>query len=727
MAFGQPQFLVTELGLILGIDIGGLLFALALARWLGARDAGGSVLRRLGAALERAASGFLWREFRTIGALALALAALTAAAFGFFAKGPRQLTALESGVWSAIGVLLGAALCSVAAYAAVSLAVRAGTRCAITAQSSLDRALCLAVRAGGAAGLLAETLSALGALSLFGLLYAIKGGFALPADRAIPLALEVAAVLPGFALGGAVAGLFIQRGGGAYHASSDAGGDHAGELEAGLGHDDARNPTRVADLVGDHLGQTGPNSAGLFASASAANVAALAVGAFATAGMTSFVPRPLALVVLPLAVRAFGVIASAVGIMVVRTTEVQSPLTALLRGHLSALTIALAGVGGAAFWLAREHWLAFFGAGALGLSAASAAAHLARFRVERRSGSVREAIDGLRAGAGTTVAAGLGSGMRAVMLPTLLLGVSAWPAWQLGASSGLPSGSALAIVVWLMAILASGPFVLAVGAVGAISDSAVGVAAHAVTDLDAKRRTARLDDAGFSGAAAARSFLILVAGLSAAVSALALPLLGSHGGEAPSLAHPILLWSGAFGAALVLTHAGSVARSAARGTREIALEVERQLRGFPREHGLAQVPVDFTPSYKECVELCSKSALRRAVGDVLPALLAPFVLGLILRGLEQGGANGLAAAGLTSFVVMAAVTGLSMALAIDGSRAVLGKARRQSRPREGTPGFGPAVAGDVFADIFGNSVGPAVRFAALALASGALAIAPLLN
>ena len=48
------------------------------------------------------------------------------------------------------------------------------------------------MRAAGAAGLLSETLSGLCVASLFGLIYAIKGGFALPADQSLPLACRVA-------------------------------------------------------------------------------------------------------------------------------------------------------------------------------------------------------------------------------------------------------------------------------------------------------------------------------------------------------------------------------------------------------------------------------------------------------------------------------------------------------------------------------------------------------
>ena len=64
---------MTELGLIVGIDVVGLVLALLLWRQVAVRDAGPLAIRRLGSALERAARAFLWLEFRLIAATTLVL------------------------------------------------------------------------------------------------------------------------------------------------------------------------------------------------------------------------------------------------------------------------------------------------------------------------------------------------------------------------------------------------------------------------------------------------------------------------------------------------------------------------------------------------------------------------------------------------------------------------------------------------------------------------------
>ena len=126
---------------------------------------------------------------------------------------------------------------------------------------------------------------------------------------------------------------------------------------------------------------------------------------------------------------------------------------------------------------------------------------------------------------GMTIAAGIGSGLESVLAPTLVLGLSALSAWKFGAASGIAGGEKLAFVVWTMSTLACSAYVLSVGKFGIIADTARGIAQMSSADAEVKRRTARLDDAGFIAAAVAQTHLILVSTLSALLVATALPML----------------------------------------------------------------------------------------------------------------------------------------------------------------------------------------------------------
>src|SRR5436190_717695 len=76
----------------------------------------------------------------------------------------------------------------------------------------------------------------------------------------------------------------------------------------------------------------------------------------------------LGVMLFPLVARAFGLIASIVGVMAVRTDEDEDPMSALNRGYYIAAVLALIGFGAATHWLLnapeRPHaWLYFFACG----------------------------------------------------------------------------------------------------------------------------------------------------------------------------------------------------------------------------------------------------------------------------------------------------------------------------------------------------------------------------
>jgi K(+)-stimulated pyrophosphate-energized sodium pump len=601
-------------------------------------------------------------------------------------------------------------------------------RAAAAAGSSLDAALGVAMRAAGSASLFSETLSGLLVACLFGLLFAIEGGFALPSEQAQPLALHVVRLLPGFALGATVSALVLQRGGGAFHAAGGVGSDQAGERDAGLDHDDPRNPAVVAELVGDHVGASATRSVDGFATASVANVAALMIAA----SLASAAPGadPLVLLTLPLVVRAFGVIASAFGVILVRSDETSSVSSALLRGYLSALAICLSGIWGISYWLFGEHFLPVFVSGALGLIAVLLAAHALLLRLGRRSSAMRDSNEALRIGGGALVAAGLGAGLETALLPVSILGTAVAGAVSIGVHGGLSSGVELSLLMFTSAACSVAPFVLSVATLGSIADGTRGVAGMTNADGESKRRSSRLDDAGFLGGAVARRYAVFSGALSSLLMAWAISWEGRSlsGGSVTSLAAgSALAWCGAVGAAVVLGYAGSVARAAVRGAREVSAEVERQLRGFPREHGIAQVPLDYTPSYKSCVELTTSVALRRSLLPILAGITAPVLLGLGLRLVFRGPAPELVPQGLSWFVVVASLTGLTAALAVDATRATLGSVRRANRGRESGNAFSTSITADAWSDIFGNAAAPALQLLVKATAAAALIVTPFLR
>jgi len=720
---------VIELGLVVGIDGVGLVLALLMWRGVSVRDAGPAALRRLGSALERAARAFLWQEYRLIGIAALALLVPVVVSSASFEMGTAPVSRLAVAFWGAAGLCLGALGSTLTAYVATVLAVRSSVRAAAAASTSIDSALGIAMRGAGSASLISETLSSLLVTCLFGILFAIQGGFALPSEQALPLARHVVLLLPGFALGATVSALVLQRGGGAFHAAGGVGADQAGERDAGLDHDDARNPAVVTELVGDQVGASATRSVDAFASASVANVAALMIGA----SLSSASPGTdaLRLLALPLVVRAFGVIASAFGVILVRSDETSQISSALLRGYSSTTVIALSGLWGISYWLFGEHFWPIFASSALGLLAALLAAHGLLVRLGRRSGTLRDSHEALRVGGGALVAVGLGAGFETALLPVTIFGVALAAVVGIGAHASIGSGMELSLLMFTLGAFSASPFVSSVATLGSIADGARGIANMNNADSEAKRRSHRLDDASFLGGAVARRYAVFSGALASLLMAWAISGQGravaAAGHEPPSLAaSSALAWCGAVGAAVVLGYAGSVARAAARGAREVSAEVERQLRGFPREHGIAQVPLDYTPSYKSCVDLTTTVALRRALLPIAVGMAAPVLLGLVLRLFFHGLGRELVAQGLSWFVVLASLTGLCTALALDAARSTLSSVRRGQRGRESGQAFSTSITADALSDIFGNAAAPALQLLVKATAAAALVITPFL-
>jgi Na+/H+-translocating membrane pyrophosphatase len=713
---------VTEFALILGIQVAALAYALVMGRGVAAHGGGPQRARRLSNALERATTALVLRQARLLVPVAAAVA-LAFAVLHFTLAPVTGLSRPGAAGTAGAGLLLGAALTWVGARFAVRLGVGSTLRATLSASRSLDSALSAAARAGGAVSLGMEALSGLGLVLVFGTAFALAGGTVQSARDALTLAHDVARLLPCFPLGAALGTLIVQRSGATYQTAADIGGDVSAEQKFGLARDDPRNPTLIGELAGDQLGEGATRAALVFLTAATSHSALLAIGLYAA----SLADAPqIALVLLPFVVRAFFLLGSGFGVAVVRVEEMKSPSGGLFRGYLTTVAIGLAGVWGASFWLAREQVPLFALAGLVGAVTPVAVAIPVWMRLLRATAGLRDTAESLRIGGGTAALMGLGTALEAIVLPVLGIGLCTVLAFQLGASSALHSGGIWTSLVAWAALAGAAPFAAAVSAVGTLAEGAPSVATLSGADSEAQRRTARLDEAQ-PFAASARSQLILTVGAAAQLSALAIPALARKPLRMEiGLLDPAVAWSGALGAALVLAYAGSGARAALRAARDVASEVDRQLRRFPREHGSALIPHDFSPSYKACVDIVSRLPLGRGGLTALGALAVPGALALTLLLLYSGAENKRAIEGLMAFVLFSGLVGFAAALSLDVARATLTSVCRSARAQAGADPL-PASASDGAADVLGHAAGPAAQALVVGAAALALAVAPFLH
>src|SRR5213083_1661724 len=297
----------VDLSIIIPIAVlAGLGFAGLLARDILRRETGSNRMREIATAIQQGARAFLRRQYKSIALIASALAILFAVAIGA-QKGPLL------GFETAGAFALGATFSALSGYIGMHIAIRSNVRSAAGSLKSFNDALVIALRGGAVWGLSIVALSLAGVSILY---YGYGYGVPPAEDDQRNLILSIV----GFGFGASLVALFAQLGGGIYTKAADVGADLVGKVEAGIPEDDPRNPAVIADLVGDNVGDCAGRGADLFESTAAENVGAMILGAalYPVFGLPG--------VLFPLVARAFGLIASIVGVFTVRCREDEDPM-----------------------------------------------------------------------------------------------------------------------------------------------------------------------------------------------------------------------------------------------------------------------------------------------------------------------------------------------------------------------------------------------------------------
>src|SRR2546428_8846556 len=312
----------TVLPLVLTIGVLSLVVAGFLARHVLAADTGKPEMRAVPDAIREGAEAFLRRQYRTIGILAVVAAAVIFVFY--FANGDvKNIAEMGRGTaWKiTLSCVVGALCSAIAGYIGMFVSIRANIRSAAAAMISLNKALQIALRGGAVSGLSVVAMSLLGVGGLFYLFGGMQDYSHVPLQ------------IVGFGFGASFVALFAQLGGGIYTKAADVGADLVGKVEAGIPEDDPRNPAVIADLVGDNVGDCAGRGADLFESTAAENIGAMILGSgLALANPGAFSPaQVVGLMLFPLVARAFGLVASIIGVLVVKAREDEDPMHALNR------------------------------------------------------------------------------------------------------------------------------------------------------------------------------------------------------------------------------------------------------------------------------------------------------------------------------------------------------------------------------------------------------------
>ena len=744
------------LWIAMGVGVLALFAAFALARLVLAADNGTAEMQAISNAIREGAEAFLSRQYRTIGILAVVIAIIVFCGYNF---SPRTH---DVAIKTVIAFLVGATCSGLAGFTGMYVSIRANIRTAAAARNSLNGALQAALRGGAVTGLVVVALSLLGV----GALFFFFGGLDHPQ--------QVPYQLVGFGFGASLVALFAQLGGGIYTKAADVGADLVGKVEAGIPEDDPRNPAVIADLVGDNVGDCAGRGADIFESTAAENVGAMILGAalYPVFGIKG--------ILFPLIVHAINLIASIIGVAIVKTNDTEDPMSALNRGFYVTSALALCGFAFAVYHMlngvdVHPGWL--LACGITGMVTAFLFVWITQYYTESKYRPVQSIAEASLTGPATNIISGLAVGMETPALPVIVISAALLLSYYFGVRgladvhiAGIATyakgiyGTAIAT----MGMLSCAAYILAMDTFGPITDNAGGIIEMSNQPDSVRDKTDKLDSAGNTtkaltkgyaiGSASLAAFLLfsayleeiktIVTGRIHDAQALGIPAFMPPGWSFTNinLAEIPVFVGALLGAMLTYLFSSLAIKAVGRTAQMVVKDVRDQFRENP---GIMEGTSK--PDYARCVSIVTGAALKEMV---LPGLLAvglPVAVGLIFRHFSASygsGSEGLlpgaystvptingapinlaGASAVAGLLMVGTISGILLAMLMNNGGGAWDNAKKWIETGQyggkKSDAHKAAVVGDTVGDPFKDTAGPSLHVLIKLLATITLVLAPL--
>ena len=688
---------------VLYLSVAAALLALAvgffLVKSVMAADEGTPKMKEIAAAIQEGALAYLKRQFKTIAVILVPLAAIVFLTSTAIKKpdGTEALDFAQAGLWRTVAFILGCVASGLTGYIGMTLATRGNVRTAAAAlTNSMPRALTVAFRTGGVAGMFTVGLGLLGATVIIMIFQNTSS-----------------VILVGFGFGGSLLALFLRVGGGIFTKAADVGADLVGKVEAGIPEDDPRNPATIADNVGDNVGDCAGMAADLFESYEVTLVASIILG---VAAFNSIGANPALGLVFPLAARAIGVVASIAGVFAVKAKEGETnALRPINKGFLVAgsltligtLILALTYVGNEQ---ANAGWKCF-GAVAIGLVLAQLVSRLTEYYTGTHFSPVKEIAASAETGPATVVLSGTSAGLESSVYAVVSIAVAIGVALALG--DGNLTFSLYLVALCGMGMLATTGVIVSEDTFGPVSDNAAGIAEMSgefhgepqkiMVALDAVGNTTKAVTKGFAiGSAVIAAVALFASFIETAGAELGVVADNLKDGvfKAPELAinvaDPKVFIGLLIGGAVPFLFSALAIRAVSRTAGVVVQEVRNQFADGGIMAGTKK------PDYAPVIDICTAASLRELTTPALLAVLTPVIIGF---GIDWKALGAVLAAVILTGQLMANYLS-NAGGAWDNSKKYIEDGHHGGK---GSEAHKAAVIGDTVGDPFKDTAGPALN------------------
>lgn len=648
----------------IGAGIASFVVALGIVSWITKQPSGTKEMMEISNAVKVGAAAFLRREMKIIIPIAIALSVI----IGFFI-----------GFSNGLAFAVGATLSAVAGLISLKITVKAAVRAAHLSSSGLGKTFAMAFRGGATVGLAVPAMA----------LLAITGLYMVYPD---PI------TIAGVGIGASLIALFIRIGGGIFTKAADMGADLVGKVEANIPEDDPRNPATIADNVGDNVGDAAGMGSDVYESYIVTILASLLIAALIGA------PQ---IFMYPILIGTSGMIASIIGIVIVRSKNITDVMKPLNVSFYVSATIAIILNFIFTYYFLGQTTIAYalFGTTVIGVILVPVIQKITDRYTNYKYKPVQDIVESAKWGYASLTLMGIIKGMQSTGPFMIALIVAIILSFSI-ASSAAPEGTdpilygIFGTSLTAMAMLSLAGIVLSIDAFGPIADNAGGIVEMTGMGEENRKVTDEIDAVGNTTKAVTKGFAIASAGLAALAMIQAFQFEASHIFEGIldlnySLTNVTIIVGLLVGGLIPFIITGQLINGVSRAAGKMVDEVRRQ---FKSDSGI--LAGTSKPDYAKCVDIATAASIKELWKPAVIAIVSPIVLGILL--------GPTAVAGL---LMGAVVTGIPLAYHLANTGGAWDNAKKlvEMKGNKGTEEHKVAVVGDIIGDPYKDTAGPALN------------------